>query len=302
MANQLILNIPHASSFIPKEDLESVFLVHGKDLKKELLNMTDWYTDELFMHGIGKEVVAKVSRLVCDTERFSHDDQESMSEKGMGFCYRCGYNSEEIKDFSMNYQDEVLWRYYAPHHIALTDAVEKSLKENNSALILDCHSFSNVPLSYEPDQDDDRSDICIGTDDYHTPQKLTDYVVHYFERQGYSVAINSPYAGSIVPLRYYQKDERVKSIMVEVNRRLYLEPGTNKKNACFNEVRDDMHYLEENLKEWYPGKKSFWLGLAKADDPMFSQGVFFATPVFLRDLDKLKTDDSDRLQTKKDAT
>jgi N-formylglutamate deformylase len=301
MANQLILNIPHASTFIPKEDLESVFLVHGKDLKKELLNMTDWYTDELFVHGIGKEVVAKVSRLVCDTERFSHDDQESMSEKGMGFCYRRGYNNEEIKDFSTNYQDEVLWRYYAPHHIALTDAVQESLNANDSALILDCHSFSDIPLPYEPNQDD-RPDICIGTDDYHTPQKLTDYVMHYFERQGYSVAINSPYSGSIVPLRYYQKDERVKSIMVEVNRRLYLEPGTNKKNARFKDIRDDLHYLEENLKDWYPGKKVWFCGLAKPSNPIFSQGVFFATPVFLRDLDKLKTDDSDRLQTQKDAT
>lgn len=286
MANQLILNIPHASSFIPKEDLESVFLVHGKDLKKELLHMTDWYTDELFIHGIGKEIVTKVSRLVCDTERFSHDELESMSEKGMGFCYRCGYNNEEIKDFSMNYQDEVLWRYYAPHHIALTDAVQQALKKNDSALILDCHSFSDVPLPYEPNQDKNRPDICIGTDDYHTPQKLTEYVVHYFERQGYSVAINSPYSGSIVPLRYYQKDERVKSIMVEVNRRLYLEPGKNKKNARFNGIREDMHYLEENLKEWYPGKKVWFRGLAKPSNPIFSQPVFFASPLLLKNLDK----------------
>lgn len=90
--------------------------------------------------------------------------------------------------------------------------------------------------------------------------------------------------------------------MVEVNRRLYLEPGTNKKNARFKDIRDDLHYLEENLKDWYPGKKVWFCGLAKPSNPIFSQGVFFATPVFLRDLDKLKTDDSDRLQTQKDAT
>lgn len=151
--------------------------------------------------------------------------------------------------------------------------MQESLNANDSALILDCHSFSDIPLPYEPNQDD-RPDICIGTDDYHTPQKLTDYVMHYFERQGYSVAINSPYSGSIVPLRYYQKDERVKSIMVEVNRRLYLEPGTNKKNARFKDIRDDLHYLEENLKDWYPGKKVWFCGLAKPSNPIFSQGVF----------------------------
>jgi N-formylglutamate amidohydrolase len=39
--------------------------------------------------------------------------------------------------------------------------------------------------------------------------------------KGYEVAINSPYSGTIVPLKHYYKEPRVSSVMIEVNRRLY---------------------------------------------------------------------------------
>ena len=41
----------------------------------------------------------------------------------------------------------------------------------------------------------------------------------------FSVAVNRPFAGALTPLRYFSNDQRVKSIMVEVNRRLYLDEG-----------------------------------------------------------------------------
>ena len=41
-----------------------------------------------------------------------------------------------------------------------------------------------------------------------------------------TAAFNTPFAGTIVPMEYYKKDARVHSVMIEVNRRLYLKvPG-----------------------------------------------------------------------------
>ncbi|MCK5789148.1 MAG: hypothetical protein KAH32_09120, partial [Chlamydiia bacterium] len=37
------------------------------------------------------------------------------------------------------------------------------------------------------------------------------------------VAINEPFAGTIVPLNFLGKNKNVKSIMIEVNRKLYLD-------------------------------------------------------------------------------
>lgn len=269
--SKLILNIPHSSSYVPEEDIMKVFLPHisssymydwaihpekkaaaekrKEAIEKELLAMTDWYTDELFDQGIGKAIIAPVSRLVCDTERFSHDENETMAQRGMGFCYKSGSKKQEIKDYDRDYQDEILWRYYAPHHIALTDAVSEALSASGNALIVDCHSFSPEPLPYEPDQDAERPDICIGTDDYHTAPELAEFAMHFFKSRGYSVDFNKPYDGTIVPLKYYRKDKSVQSIMIEVNRKLYLRPGTNEKSPMFKTIQKNLFDLEVLLKE-----------------------------------------------------
>ena len=46
-----------------------------------------------------------------------------------------------------------------------------------------------------------------------------------FEAFGYRVAIDSPFSGTIVPLKHYHKDKRVESVMIEVNRSLYASPS-----------------------------------------------------------------------------
>ena len=38
----------------------------------------------------------------------------------------------------------------------------------------------------------------------------------------YSTARNKPFSGTIVPMKHYQKDRRVQSLMIEINRWLYL--------------------------------------------------------------------------------
>ena len=85
--SNLILNIPHASTLIP-EDWFAKDSEEYRILKEDQLNMTDWYTDELFVNGIGIPVIAPVSRMVCDTERFREDAEEPMSRIGMGVCYK----------------------------------------------------------------------------------------------------------------------------------------------------------------------------------------------------------------------
>ena len=41
-----------------------------------------------------------------------------------------------------------------------------------------------------------------------------------------------------MPIEYYQKDKRVKSIMLEVNRDLYLEGDTKNKSNDYNKTKE----------------------------------------------------------------
>jgi len=40
---------------------------------------------------------------------------------------------------------------------------------------------------------------------------------------GYTSVVNEPFAGTIVPMEYYHTNDNVKSIMIEVNRSLYMK-------------------------------------------------------------------------------
>ncbi len=53
---------------------------------------------------------------------------------------------------------------------------------------------------------------------------------------------NDPFAGTFVPSKFYRKDKRVQSIMVEINRALYMDEDTGKKSRTFSEIQ---HVISE---------------------------------------------------------
>ena len=89
--------------------------------------------------------------------------------------------------------------------------------------MIDCHSFPSAALPYEmADPSKARPDICIGTDGLHTGERLAAAFSTAFQLEGWSVSLNDPFPGALVPASRYRKDRRVEAVMVEVNRRLYL--------------------------------------------------------------------------------
>ena len=226
----MIIHIPHASTFIPPEYRDAF---DPEKLTRELAVMTDWYTDELFASDAPR-VVFPVSRLVCDPERFRDDAEEVMSTIGMGAVYTNCSDGTLLRTVEEGERETILRRFYDPHHAALERLVEEERKEKGTALILDGHSFYHRPLPYE--KDSARPDFCIGTDGFHTPRMMAEALIEYFQSLGFEVLENRPFSGSIVPLRYYRKDPHVHSIMIEVNRGLYLKNDTEY-GARFHEIR-----------------------------------------------------------------
>jgi N-formylglutamate deformylase len=170
-----------------------------------------------------------VSRLVVDPERFIDDPMESV---GMGVVYTQTTDGDTLRAISEMDRLTLIDTYYHPHHNALTRMVDDCLEQHNQCLIIDCHSFPAQPLPYESDAN--RPDICIGTDSYHTSTELKDCLLKVLEAFGYRVAIDSPFSGTIVPLKHYRKDKNVASVMIEVNRSLYASP------SGFKRVQSDL--------------------------------------------------------------
>ena len=217
--NPILINVPHASTFIPTE--ERKFFVTPY-LERELAVMTDHYCDDLYATG-DTMLRFPVSRLVCDAERFRDDAEEIMASVGMGAIYTSCSDGSPLKTVTEAHKEELLRRYYDRYHVRFERLVSEKLWKIGRCLIIDGHSFYPTPLPYERNQNPSRPDICLGTDPFHTPPELAEIAYEYFFGLGYSVALNEPFAGSIVPLKYYGKDKRVMSIMIELNRRLYMD-------------------------------------------------------------------------------
>jgi N-formylglutamate amidohydrolase len=231
---KLILHIPHSSTIIPIKD---GYCVTDEILNQEILKLTDWYTDDLFENETDISIKAPFSRIFCDTERFSDDSQEVMAQFGMGVLYEKTDAGKPLRNVTPELRQQILDNYYWKHHNKLTKSVKLQLQEYGTASIVDCHSFPHKPIIRALDKSSFRPDFNIGTDPFHTPQKWIDASIAFFEEKGYSLGVDKPYEGTIVPMDYYQKDKNVHSIMLEINRALYLDEPSNEKSNQYQKTK-----------------------------------------------------------------
>jgi len=111
--------------------------------------------DDLFsgFYEIGGVLVRyNYSRMVVDPERFESDEDEEMGKKGMGAIYT---RTSEGRALRMKPEGkergELLKKFYRPYHQAMEREVETLSGRFERCLVLDCHSFSSVPLPFEPE-------------------------------------------------------------------------------------------------------------------------------------------------------
>lgn len=208
--------------------------------------MTDWHTSELFgiaARALGQSIEFPVSRLLVDPERFPNDADECMSKIGMGALYNRTSHGVKLRHEGCDQgsrRTQLMDQFYIPHHRRLLDLTDAMLSEHRKAYIVDCHSFPSAPLPYEADQGINRPDICLGTDAFHTPAALVDELTQELEERGYRVSLNRPFAGALTPLKHYQKTKHVSSIMIEVNRSIYMDEETTVRTENFSTVANDL--------------------------------------------------------------
>ena len=103
--------------------------------------------------------------------------------------------------------------------------------------VVDCHSFG-----YAQNKAD--IDFNLGFNADFNNFELLDKLKNHLESKNYKVGINKPYSNAIVPNDFYGNDS-VKSIMIEVNKRLYL----NNQNTEQFEKSDDFEKTQNVITE-----------------------------------------------------
>ena len=249
-ATPLIIHIPHSSTFFPDTEL-TTFSLSSNELKSELLKMTDRYTDDLFSKARelgGIMFINRISRLVYDPERFPDDKSESMSKKGMGAVYTKTADGDQLKVDSFNSEEKkrVMSQYFHPYSKALEGEVANVLETFGKCFIVDGHSFPTIPLPYE-DPDSNRPDICFGHDPFHAPSESISALENICRTRDYIFCHNEPFAGSYVPIKYFQKEPRVKSLMIEIRRGTYMDESSGCKYKQYYQTKKLIFNLLEQV-------------------------------------------------------
>ena len=235
----VVAHVPHSSTVIP-DAVRAEILLDDPALTRELVRLTDWHTDRLFswLLDYGATMfVNRLSRLVFDPERFVGDGAEPMESVGQGVVYTQTTGGDPLRVRSAEDRSRRIEALYDPYHAALTALVAEVKQEFGHCLILDCHSFATVPLPSEADQSRPRPDICIGRDPFHTPSALGDALQAALVAEEFDVRFDAPFSGTLVPLRFYQRDQAVSSVMLEVRRGLYCDEATGELLPTADEVR-----------------------------------------------------------------
>ena len=217
--DNIVLNIPHAST----NGIGLTQWEHKEMLLPEIRKWTDWYTDFIFIPEKKdriKTIVADYSRFVVDVERLPDDP---LDECGQGIIYT------EFNGFHRDVDEEermVLMGYYYSYINKL-----KSMLSDHS-LLIDCHSFPS---------DLNDVDICIGyNDDWSRPTDfIIELVAEAFKRLGLKVEFNTPYSNAIAPETNYTYN----SIMIEINKRVYLNERTLELNNFAPKLREQLAIL-----------------------------------------------------------
>jgi N-formylglutamate amidohydrolase len=107
--------------------------------------------------------------------------------------------------------------------------------------VFDCHSYPSRALPYELERMSlHRPQIGIGTDAFHTPPALARALAGAFERRGYEVGLDTPFTGALVPNAFYGRDRRVRSVMMEVRKDLYMDEATGARLPGFGRIKADI--------------------------------------------------------------
>lgn len=129
-----------------------------------------------------------------------------------------------------------LTQLYHPYHAALRGLIADAKACFGQALLIDCHSMPGfAPMGSR------RPDIILGDRFGRSCHPETLFTLRQIlQSEGFSVAVNYPYAGGFVTEHYGQPDTGVEVVQIEINRDLYLNPVTLAPKRGYDSVMDRM--------------------------------------------------------------
>ncbi len=242
---KVIKLFPHSKSKIPFGFYKHI--ENKLEFDHYNLMMNDIAISDLFIHLKGRSIFFPYSKLYVDVERLIDENKEIMAKVGQGVFYKNYFDLKEIKFIDVNKMERVnkeRYKLYNKYHETIERFIDRILsiyKRKRKILLLDIHSYStkmakttlrilknnnlldeNISDEYI-ENEENYPDVCLGINEgelYKCKPYLIE-IVKFLNAHHLSFKINFPYKGSLM-IEKYKTNPNIISIMIEVNKRLYL--------------------------------------------------------------------------------
>jgi len=168
------------------------------------------------------------------------------SLRGLGLIKTKSRYGEAVQErkFTVAEIEERLARYHRPYHREYSRIVDSFHSRFGLSRDLSCHCMSPVGAPTHADPGSRRPDFCIGdlNGQSATPQ-FVELVVETLRGYGYKVTVNDPYIGNEIHRRYGDPAKGKESILLEMNKDIYMDIDTFKQTAGYAKVKADLSRL-----------------------------------------------------------
>jgi len=165
---------------------------------------------------------------------------EFVSKSGLGLLKTVSRYGEPLQERKLTVAEiqHRLDGYYRPYHRELASVMNRMLTAHGFYYNLSCHCMSAVGAPTHADAGKERMDFCLGN--LRGTSSTTDFiefVAEVIRAQGFTCSVNTPYTGGELNRLYGKADGKQESIMVEINKRTFMDVKTFRKNDGFEAVQ-----------------------------------------------------------------
>ena len=230
----ILLSIPHGGTKRPKE-LEDHLCITNKDQFDD----SDPFVIEIYNleNKVERVISSEIARAYIDLNR-SPQDLPPQNSDGLIKSTTCYQKKIYIKgrepDDSLT--KKLIQLYYLPYH----RSIQKSLRELDLQLCLDCHSMASQAPNISPDgKNKKRPLFCLSNQNGKTSSNemielLADCISESFQINRNQILLNNPFLGGYITKTY--GNNPIPWIQIEMNRKLYLtDPWFDKDSLTLKE-------------------------------------------------------------------
>ena len=163
-----------------------------------------------------------------------------VSKSGLGLLKTVSRYGEPLQEGKLTVAEvqHRLDRYFHPYHRELASVMDRMLTAHGFYYQLSCVCWWAVGAPTPADAGKERMDFCLGNlRGASSSEDFIEFIAEVIRAQGFTCSVNMPYTGGELNRRYGKPDGNQESVMIEINKKKFMDVSSFKKNEGFDAIQ-----------------------------------------------------------------